>query len=169
MGEISRVGARVWYVYKHEHFEAVLICCFVGDLVFLTALGAPILIVSSAEAAFDLMEKRSALYSDRPRSVMLELYECPRRCAHFLGLTHSTRSGWDIDLAVMPHSPRWRAVRKMFHQYFNQHASQQHRTKLTKHVHAFLLRCLDQTGKELDPLSIRQSVLFAFNYNRLAC
>jgi hypothetical protein len=40
---------------------------------FIKVLTTPILIVSSADIAFDLMDKRSAIYSDRPTSVMDEL------------------------------------------------------------------------------------------------
>ena len=37
-----------------------------GDLVYVDAIGQPILIVNSAKVALDLMDKRSTVYSDRP-------------------------------------------------------------------------------------------------------
>ncbi|EJD49130.1 cytochrome P450 [Auricularia subglabra TFB-10046 SS5] len=37
-----------------------------GDVVCLTALGQPIIVLSSSEAVDDLLNKRSAIYSDRP-------------------------------------------------------------------------------------------------------
>jgi hypothetical protein len=42
-----------------------------GDVVYIEALGQKIVILGSAVAVSDLMERRSALYSDRPGAVML--------------------------------------------------------------------------------------------------
>lgn len=42
-----------------------------GDVVYAEALGQKILVLSSMEAVSDLLERRSALYSDRPSSCML--------------------------------------------------------------------------------------------------
>jgi cytochrome P450 len=65
------------------------------------------------------------------------------------------RTGWDFDFGIMPYGPRWRGLRRIFHQYFNQTASPNYRNTQTSTIHGFLRRCLDQTGKELDPLNIR--------------
>lgn len=45
-----------------------------GDMVFTQVMDTPMLLVSSTEVAFDLLDKRSAIYSDRIASVMNELY-----------------------------------------------------------------------------------------------
>lgn len=44
-----------------------------GDVVHLKPLGQHIIILGSAQAAFDLLDKRSAIYSDRPRSPIVSL------------------------------------------------------------------------------------------------
>ena len=44
-----------------------------GDVVHLNALGTPMLVLGSYKAARDLLDRRSANYSDRPSSVMGEL------------------------------------------------------------------------------------------------
>lgn len=44
-------------------------------MVFYQVLGAPMLIISSTRAAYDLLEKRSAAYSDRPLSKIDQLYD----------------------------------------------------------------------------------------------
>jgi hypothetical protein len=44
-----------------------------GDLIFFKAIDTPMLLISSTDIALDLMEKRSAIYSDRPACVMDEL------------------------------------------------------------------------------------------------
>lgn len=46
-----------------------------GDVNYVTVVGQPIIILNSYQAARDLLEKRSGIYSSRPRMVMLtELY-----------------------------------------------------------------------------------------------
>jgi hypothetical protein len=42
-----------------------------GDVVYIEALGQKIVILGSATAVNDLMERRSAVYSDRPGALML--------------------------------------------------------------------------------------------------
>ena len=44
-----------------------------GDIVYLNALGKPMIILGSLEAAIDLLDKRSATYSGKPYSAMGEL------------------------------------------------------------------------------------------------
>ena len=43
-----------------------------GDVVYLEVLGQPMIILGSHETALDLLEKRSAIYSDRMSSVMID-------------------------------------------------------------------------------------------------
>ena len=45
-----------------------------GDIVYLTVFGQPILLLGSYRAAHELLEKRSANYSDRPQSMMVKLW-----------------------------------------------------------------------------------------------
>lgn len=47
---------------------------FAGDMTLLRVLNTPMLVISSADIAQDLMEKRSALYSDRQKSTIDTLY-----------------------------------------------------------------------------------------------
>ncbi|KAK0222604.1 cytochrome P450 [Armillaria nabsnona] len=75
-----------------------------GGVFYLDIPGNPTLVINSAQAAEDLFEKRSGNYSDRPDFTMLKL------------------SGWDINLAFMRYSNRWRSHRRMFHQYFQPRA-----------------------------------------------
>ena len=52
----------------------------IGDVVYLDVLGQDTIILGSLKAARVLLEKRSANYSDRPTSVMVQLYVAIRRC-----------------------------------------------------------------------------------------
>ena len=42
-----------------------------GDVIHLEALGKHFVVLNSAEAVNDLLEQRSAIYSDRPRMPMM--------------------------------------------------------------------------------------------------
>ncbi|KAK0211401.1 cytochrome P450 [Desarmillaria ectypa] len=75
-----------------------------GDILFLSSPGNKTIILNSLEAATELLEKRSANYSDRPGFNMMNL------------------TGWSFNFALMRYSDRWRAHRRMFHQYFQPRA-----------------------------------------------
>ena len=45
-----------------------------GDLIYLDVLGQPMVVLGSYKVARELLDKRSANYSDRPRSIMAQLY-----------------------------------------------------------------------------------------------
>ena len=47
---------------------------FTGDLVYLNVLGTRFVYVNSFEAAWELFERRSSLYSDRPDQPMMSLF-----------------------------------------------------------------------------------------------
>jgi hypothetical protein len=44
-----------------------------GDVVYMHFLGRGVVFLNSVEAAYDLLDKRGSIYSDRPESVMGEL------------------------------------------------------------------------------------------------
>lgn len=73
-----------------------------GDVMYFNVLGQRIVMLSSIEAANEVFEKRSAIYSSRAKSVMLD---------DLVGM------GWMI--SAMPYGERWRKTRRIFHQYFN--------------------------------------------------
>ncbi|KAF9016298.1 cytochrome P450 [Hymenopellis radicata] len=76
-----------------------------GDVVYLNIPGTPIVILNSLKATNELMEKRSANYSDRPYSHMI-----------------NDLMGWDFDVVFMGYSERWRKYRRLFRESFNQRA-----------------------------------------------
>ncbi len=45
---------------------------FIGDIMHIDVLGDHIIILDSLEAITELLEKRSSIYSDRPRMPMLK-------------------------------------------------------------------------------------------------
>ncbi|KAM5539123.1 hypothetical protein V8D89_007346 [Ganoderma adspersum] len=72
-----------------------------SDMVRLSALGTNIVVVNKLEVVNGLLDKRSSIYSDRPRMVMLN-----ELCGF----------GWG--LAFMPYGDPWRDSRRIAHQEF---------------------------------------------------
>ncbi|KAG9225867.1 hypothetical protein CCMSSC00406_0008395 [Pleurotus cornucopiae] len=73
-----------------------------GDVMHLKVLGHDIIVLDSVQAATELLEKRSALYSDRPN------------------FTVYTTMGWDHNVAFFPYGRRFRKHRKFLQSYLSQ-------------------------------------------------
>ena len=71
--EFNRLSQRYG---EKPHFTCISRCsdALPGDVVYLNALGQSMVILGSYSVARELLEKRSANYSDRPQSVMAKLY-----------------------------------------------------------------------------------------------
>ncbi|KAI0372684.1 cytochrome P450 [Pilatotrama ljubarskyi] len=98
-----------------------------GHVVHLKLFGQSVIVLNSYRAAVDLLEKRSANYSDRPRSVMAELV------------------GYDDwVLVLMQYGQKWRQHRRAIFQLFHLDAIQE--LKPTLEMFAYnLLSDLDRT------------------------
>jgi hypothetical protein len=50
-----------------------------SDIIYVNLLGQPVIVLNSVKSAVDLLDKKGAIYSDRPRFVLLEAYcnTCP--------------------------------------------------------------------------------------------
>ncbi|KAF7978460.1 hypothetical protein HWV62_664 [Athelia sp. TMB] len=110
-----------WHKYKEwsEQYDS--------DIIHLKVFGTSIIVLSSLESISTLLEGRASIYSDRPKSTMVnELCDLPAFSVILLRLTLS-RMGYDRVFAFMPYGPLWRSHRKAFHQEFQpQHASRHH-------------------------------------------
>ncbi|KAJ6539005.1 cytochrome P450 [Mycena capillaripes] len=69
-----------------------------GDICSATVLGQPIIVLGSAKVAVDLLDKRSAIYSDRPVCTM-----------------GGELVGWKNTLVLLPYGDRFRRFRRLFH------------------------------------------------------
>ncbi|KAI0674497.1 CyP450 monooxygenase [Trametes maxima] len=98
-----------------------------GDVVYLDAFGQPLLLLGTHEAAVDLLEKRSSLYSDRIHSPLVDLG------GYYEGV-----------LTLLNYGPVWRRHRRAFHQFFNPNAVVNYRTMQRTQVHHFLFRLLNK-------------------------
>ncbi|KAH9917081.1 cytochrome P450 [Fomitopsis serialis] len=72
-----------------------------GDMIFLKMFNTPVLVINSAHAARDLLDKRSVIYSDRPYSVMM-----------------TDLLGWEHDFGLLPYNEEFRKHRRWMHMPF---------------------------------------------------
>ncbi|KAF8298244.1 cytochrome P450 [Clavulina sp. PMI_390] len=71
-----------------------------GDVVYLTAMGQPMLVISSSQAMSELLAKNSSFFSGRPHLPML-----------------GDLVGWDRTVILGAPTNRWQAQRKLLHQF----------------------------------------------------
>ncbi|KAH9929014.1 cytochrome P450 [Epithele typhae] len=96
-----------------------------GDIVYLDALGQPMIIVGSHEVAVDLLDKRSSNYSDRGSSAMIDI----------------VGAGWAVTL--LRYGEEWRRHRRAIHQYFNAGAVAQYAKSQKLETHRLVRRLID--------------------------
>ncbi|THH14926.1 hypothetical protein EW146_g5474 [Bondarzewia mesenterica] len=94
-----------------------------SDIIHLEVLGTHLIILNSEKAANDLLNKRSSIYSDRPKMAVI------------------VRLGWS--LGFVPYGQRWRDMRKAFHQYFHPTATLQYHPIEERATVELLKRLLD--------------------------
>ncbi|KAJ8518596.1 hypothetical protein ONZ45_g4351 [Pleurotus djamor] len=96
-----------------------------SDVVHIDVMGKHIVILDSFEAANDLLEKRSTIYSSRNDMVMA-----------------NDLMGWDFDFAFQPYGDGWREYRRMFHHEFHPAAVRRFHQQETKAAHSLLRNLL---------------------------
>ncbi|KIJ29218.1 hypothetical protein M422DRAFT_188789 [Sphaerobolus stellatus SS14] len=74
-----------------------------GDIIHVDILGRPLVIINSAKVARELMDKRSAVYSDRPHFIMA-----------------GDLVGYGETFVLQPYGENWRQQRKLIAQAFGQ-------------------------------------------------
>lgn len=109
-----------------------------SDVVRLHGFGVNIIVLDSFQAAVDLLDKRSSIYSDRPTSSMTMWNE-------LVGL------GWSF--AFQPYDQEWRDARKIAHREFSAEACKKHRPVLIKETHKLLRRFLQSPEDFMDHMS----------------
>lgn len=135
-------------------------------------MGTPVVVVNSAQAANDLFEKRSAMYSDRSVNILPHPYVTEHHFAVFqdrrgyderivmpdfhslLTNTDSSyallRLGWSFNIAFMPYGDRWRDSRRAFHQYYNSNQIPNYHWRVTKGVRELLVQLSDDPDHFID-------------------
>ncbi|KDR66581.1 hypothetical protein GALMADRAFT_147803 [Galerina marginata CBS 339.88] len=97
-----------------------------SGVVHLNAAGSDFIVLNSFDAAVDLLEKRSANYSSRPRFTMT-----------------TELMGWDWFIPGMPYGEPWRECRTVFAKYFQSGNTAIYRTPQLEIVRKMLPRLLN--------------------------
>ncbi|TBU37381.1 CyP450 monooxygenase [Dichomitus squalens] len=105
-----------------------------GDVVYLNLLGQSVVVLNSAQAITDLLDKRSAIYSDRFKSTVVPLI------------------GWDWNVALMGYGLKWRQTRRAFHEYFHSGVVQQYQHTQLSGARKYLTRLLENPGNFVQDL-----------------
>ncbi|KAI0751762.1 cytochrome P450 [Daedaleopsis nitida] len=111
--------SRPWLWYKELSDEY-------GDVAHFRALGQSFIVLGSADAIFQYLDKRSGNTSDRKQSPMIEL------------------SGNSLNLGFMPYGQRWRRHRRTFWQHFHKEAVNNYQSTQRSNAHMFLERLLEE-------------------------
>ncbi|KAK8174071.1 cytochrome P450 [Phyllosticta citrichinensis] len=139
---------------KNQH-EQFLVWSRQYGPVFSLILGTQVLIVlSSAEAAKDLLDKRSAMYSDRPDS--------------YVGQTIGSGG---LRLLMLPYGQDWRMIRKLSHQLLNANASRTYVPYQDLESKQMLVDLLDKPSNFIEHIrrytaSVTTSIVFGWRVPR---
>ncbi|KAJ7142240.1 cytochrome P450 [Mycena epipterygia] len=106
-----------WETYKEWSRQ------YKSDIIQLDLVGQSVIILSSLETTEDLLDKRSSIYSDRPRLPML-----------------NELMGWTFNFALMKYGDIWRAHRRLFSQGFSAAAARNFHPKELAATHGLLRR-----------------------------
>ncbi|KAJ8700830.1 hypothetical protein PTI98_003818 [Pleurotus ostreatus] len=99
-----------------------------SDVIHLEALGNHIVVLDSVEAANDLLEKRSAIYSDRPHILVFDM----------VGMN---------DIVLMPYGEAFRKHRKFVHSTITKRAITTFQPVQTKNARALALNLLENKNR----------------------
>ncbi|KAI0082381.1 cytochrome P450 [Panus rudis PR-1116 ss-1] len=111
-------------------------CNLYGDVIYLDLPMQPTVVLGSAKAINDLMEKRSHIYSDRKVTVMDHL------------------TYWDWDFGFMGYNAKWRKYRKMFHQHFAPNVIPKYHHIQTQQARAYIRRMLDNPNGAVEEIRL---------------
>ncbi len=98
--------------------------------------GEHFVILNSLETTMEMLDAKSAIYSDRPVFPML-----------------GETMGWDRGLVLAHYGERFRAFRRIVHRFMGTRTTvSQHHDTITQHTHRFLLRLLDAPEQFIEHL-----------------
>ncbi|RXW19450.1 hypothetical protein EST38_g6404 [Candolleomyces aberdarensis] len=123
---------------SRKHPLSVQAIEYLWDMIYLNAPGVEILVLGSQRRAVDLLDRRSANYSDRPVFPITDL------------------SGFGWAFGVMPYGAMWRQHSRTFRKYFSHSVVQQYHPIMYEETKAFLRKV------NLHPNHIFEDLQFLF-------
>ncbi|QRV88293.1 cytochrome P450 family protein [Ceratobasidium sp. AG-Ba] len=108
-----------------------------NDVIALSMLGNTIVVLNSAQAATDLLEKRSSIYSDRTIPPMV---------------LDSNLMDWGKYPAILPYGDRWKEHRRMMHTWLQKNSVRSYQPSQEKQTRMLLARLLTSSAHLQDEL-----------------
>ncbi|KAJ6544393.1 cytochrome P450 [Mycena capillaripes] len=91
-----------------------------GDVMYLEVLGNPIIVLNTEQVAAELLNKRSAIYSDRPRFILYEMIR------------------WSTTLSLMRYGKRFTLHRQLHQSYLSRQNCLEFRDMQTQEAHSLV-------------------------------
>ncbi|KEP48417.1 cytochrome P450 family protein [Rhizoctonia solani 123E] len=102
-----------------------------SDIISLSMLGNTIVVLNSSQAAIDLLEKKSSIYSDRV---------CPPM------ILDPTLMDWRNYVALLPYGNRWKEHRRMMHTWLQKGAARSFQPSQQRQARLLLVRLLNSNS-----------------------
>ncbi|QRV98130.1 cytochrome P450 family protein [Ceratobasidium sp. AG-Ba] len=112
-----------------------------SDIISLQALGQTIIVLSSVRSATELLEGRSAIYSDRPQLRVISDHDL---------------LDWSYNTGSLPYGSRWRKQRRITHEILKSSGDDQHFARMEGETRAMVKRMLQ--GSSDPEKEIRRNV-----------
>ncbi|CAE6411312.1 unnamed protein product [Rhizoctonia solani] len=123
-----------------------------SDIVFLNILGQKLVVLSSAELASDILEKRSALYSDRPQIPMV---------------TDPGLMDWSGLATIIGYNDLWRHYRRLMNNWLNTRAVNQFNGLQERQARSLLQRLLNTTNQSQPFEYVKKEFFFTMGSSML--
>ncbi|KAH7333662.1 cytochrome P450 [Rhizoctonia solani] len=123
-----------------------------SDIVFLNLLGHKLVVLNSAEAASDILEKRSALYSDRPQIPMV---------------TDPGLMNWSRMTTIVGYNDLWRHYRRLMNNWLNTRAVNQFNNLQEQQARLLLKRLLNTANQSQPFEDTKKEFFFAMGSSML--
>ncbi|KAG1748085.1 cytochrome P450 [Suillus lakei] len=118
-----------------------------GKIIHSSILGIDMIIINSESIARELLDKRSAVYSDRPVIPTNEI------------------AGLAFNTVLLPYGETWRQHRKIFHQVLKAEASASYHEMYSRHANELVINLLNATGDLQKPTqAYAASLIMAVTY-----
>ncbi|KAF8690343.1 cytochrome P450, partial [Rhizoctonia solani] len=117
-----------------------------SDIIYLELLGQKIIVLNSAEAASDLLDKRSAIYSDRPSIPMV---------------TEPSLMNWAKTVTLAKYGELLRNYRRIMNNWLNKRAVVQFNPMQERQARLLLKRLLDISNQTQPFQAVRDQLLFS--------
>ncbi|CAE6371292.1 unnamed protein product [Rhizoctonia solani] len=137
----------------HEYFAfAKLGEQLKSDIIYLEILGHEVIVLNSAEAALELLEKRAVLYSDRPPIPMIK---------------DPALMNWPDNAVTIGYNEIWRHYRRMMNVWLNKHAVAQYNDLQDRQAQLLLRQLLLAMGHDQPFEHVKNEIFFVVGSSML--